>query len=289
MKIFFAVLGLLFLSLPLRAEDLISREDARNILNLPQEAWNAQVELATRAGLSFQEETFGGTLRQVIKGPDWELSTHPLYGGSKESPDSVEIKITYDQGSPAYTFSQSRSIAICAQAFNQLKFEFSFLCDFRKSNEAVLFTFLISKMGKRKDIEALNAKGFHMANTKEWEDKLVPHAKNAIALYWAQLDAWAENKTATKQELIEMAVRDLPLICGKLVTSYAIASGKNPNSSKEDRDEWDFNSDFCAKATVHRRFPQPELKNPEIVEMLCEKNMKYEFNYNLCKRAGVLR
>jgi len=288
-KIFAAVLGLLFLTLPLRAEDLISREDARGILNLPQAAWNAQVEMAARAGLSSQEESYGGTLRQVIKGPDWELSTYPLYGGSKNAPDSIELKITYKKGSPAYGFPEARSMAICSQAFDQLKVEFSFLCDYRRSEDAIQFTFLISKMGKRKDIEVLNAKGVHMANTKELENKLAPHAKKFIDLYWSQLDAWAENKTATKKELIEIAVRDLPQICGKLVTGYALASGKSPNSSKEDREEWDFNSDFCVKATIHRRFPQPEFENPKVIEMLCERHRKYEFNYNLCKRAGVIR
>jgi hypothetical protein len=288
-KISVTALGLLFFALPLSAEDLISREDARKILSLPQTIWNAQVALATSAGLSSQEESYGGTSRQLIKGPDWELSTLPLYGRSKDAPDSIELKIAYKKGNPVLTLPEDRTIAICSQAFNQLKVEFSLLCDYRRSEEELQFTFLISKMGKRKDIEALNAKGIHMANTKKLEEKLAPHAKKLIDLYWSQLDAWAANRTATKRELIEIATKELPAICGKLVSGYALASGKSPISSREDREEFNFNSDFCVKATVHRRFPQPEFENPQIVEMLCEQHKRYEFNHNLCKRAGVIR
>lgn len=289
MKIFFTALGLLFFTLPLRAEDLISRDDARAILNMPEKAWNAQVRLATSAGLSQHQEAYGGTLRQLIKGPDWELSTLPLYGGIKDAPNAVELKIAYKKGNPAYLEPNSQAEAVCKKAFSQLKVEFSFLCAYRKTSEELRYTFLISRPGARKDIDALNARGAYAIDQETVEADAASVAKKLIPTYWAQLDAWAENRTATKQELIEIATRDLPPICGKLVTSYALASGKSPNSSKEYREEWDFNSDFCVKATIHRRFPQPEFENPKIVEMLCERHKKYEFNYNLCKRAGVTR
>ena len=86
-----------------------------------------------------------------------------------------------------------------------------------------------------------------------------------------------------------MAIKELPSICTKLVSSYALAAGKSVDGSREDREEWDFNSDFCVKATVHRHFPQPEFENPKILDLVCHKQKAYEFNYNLCKRAGVIR
>lgn len=271
------------------AEEIISREDARAVLNMTQSAWNTQVKASTKAGLSSAQETYGGTLRQIIKGPDWEMSTYPIYGGITSAPNAVEIKVSYKKNSSIYKLSTSESEAICAKAFNQLKAEFSFLCVYAKTNDELQHTFLISKPGSRSDIDAINKNGGYTFDQKKMEAAAITATKSLISKYWAQLDAWTDNRTATKEELVTMAVKELPAICSKLVTSYALASGKSLDGSREDREEWDFNSDFCVKATVHRRFPQPEFENPKILDMVCHKQRAYEFNYNLCKRAGVLR
>ena len=289
MKAILAILVLLALIRPTYGEDLISSNDARSILNMSQQDWNTQVKLAAKAQFSTYQETYGGTLRQVLKGPDWELSTYPIYGGIRSAPITIEVKVAYGKGHSMYSLSLPQVAAICSKAFAQLKVEFSFLCGFTKTSEELRYTFLISKPGSRADIDKLNAKGTYSFNQQEAEDAARTVSRRLIPRYWAQLDAWADNRTATKEELIKVAATELPFICSKLVTSYALAAGKAPNSSQEDREDWDFNADFCVKATIHRRFPQPEFKNPRIVDMLCNKKRDYEFNYNLCKRAGVLR
>lgn len=270
------------------AEDIISREDARSVLNMHQSAWNAQVMASTKAGLSSSHETYGGTLKQVIKGSDWEMSIYPVYGGIVSVPNAIEIKVSYKKNSAIFKLSSPESEAICAKAFGQLKTEFSFLCAYAKTNDELQYTFLISKPGSRSDIDIFNKKGVYTFDQKKMENLATIASKNLILKYWAQLDAWTENRTASKEELVTIAVKELPAICSKLVTSYALVSGKSLDGSREDREEWDFNSDFCVKATIHRRFPQPEFENPKILDMVCHKQRAYEFNYNLCKRAGVL-
>lgn len=271
------------------SEELISREDARAVLNMSKSDWNAQVGAAVKAGLSSSQETYGGTLKQIIKGPDWEMSIYPNYGGFTGAPSTVEIKISYKKNNYIYNLPAAASEANCAKAFAQLRVEFSFLCAYAKTSEELQYTFLISKPGLRDDIDTLNAKGVYSFDQQKIESTAAAAAKKLIPTYWAQLDAWAENRTATKQELINSATKDLPVTCGKLVTSYALTSGKSPSKIDEDREEWNFNSDFCVKATVHRRFPQPEFENPKILDAICHKQKQYEFNYNLCKRAGVFR
>lgn len=271
------------------AEELISREDAKTVLNMSQSEWNAQVRAAVKAGLSSSQETYGGTLKQLIKGPDWEMSTYPIYGGFTSAPITVEIKVSYKKNNQIYNLPAAASDANCANAFAQLRVEFSFLCAYAKTNEELQYTFLISKPGLRADMDTLNAKGIYSFDQQKIENTATAAAKKLIPTYWAQLDAWAENRTATKQELINSATKDLPVTCGKLVTSYALTSGKSPSKIDEDREEWNFNSDFCVMATVHRRFPQPEFENPKILDAICHKQKQYEFNYNLCKRAGVFR
>lgn len=289
MKIRSILLAFFMLTTNSYAEDLISREDARNILNMPQKKWNAQVMIAANSGFSIYQETYGGTLKQIVKGPDWELSTYPIYGGVKSAPGTLEVKISYKKNNPAHSLTLKESEDICAKAFNQLRVEFSFLCGYAKAEEELRFTFLISKPGNREDIDAFNAKGVYSFDQQRVEDTASAAAKKLIPMYWAQLDKWAKNKAASKEQLIEMAAKDLPMICSKLVTSYALAAGKTPSTSQKDREEWDFNTDFCVKATVHIRFPQPEFENPKILDMVCHRQKAYEFNYNLCKRAGVFR
>ena len=289
MRLFFLCVAVFATLHTAYAEELISSEDARTVLNMSQSSWNSQVKAAAKAGLSSSQETYGGTLKQLIKGPDWEMSTYPLYGGVTSAPSTVEIKISYNKKNPLYNLPTSSQEATCAKVSAQLKVEFSFLCAFMKTNEHLHYTFLISKPGSRKDIDTLNQKGIYSFDQQKMESNAAAAAKKLIPNYWAQLDAWAENRVATKEELIVAATKDLPMICNKLVTGYALASGKSPNTSGEDREEWNFNSDFCVKATVHRRFPQPEFENPKILDAICYKQKDYEFNYNLCKRAGVFR
>lgn len=289
MKAILVSLMLLAVINPSYAGDLISRDDARSILSMSQQDWNAQVKLAANAEFSAYQETYGGTFRQVLKGPDWDLSTYPIYGDIRSAPITIEVKVTYGKGHAMHGLSLPQVEAICSKAFAQLKVEFSFVCGFAKASEELRYTFLISKPGSRADIDNLNSKGTYSFNQQEAEDAAKTVSKRLIPRYWAQLDAWADNRTATKEELIKVAATELPFICSKLATSYALAAGKAPSSSQEDREDWDFNADFCVKATIHRRFPQPEFKNPRIVDMLCNKKKSYEFNYNLCKRAGVLR
>ncbi len=288
-RYFLPIVVLLFIGGEVCGSELISKEDARKVLNTPQNTWNKQVRTSSNAGFSAHQESYDGTLRQTIRGVDWELTTYPIYGGVKSAPDTVEVKLTYKKSSPTYGFPLSHAEANCAKVFDQLKGEFSFLCAFVKTNDELRYTFLISKPGNRKDIDALNAKGLYTYDLRKAESDAGSFSKKLIPMYWAQLDAWAENRTASKEELINSGTSKLPEICSKLVYSYALASGKSPNSSPENREDWEFNSDVCVKATVHRRFPQPEFQNPKILDTLCHKQKAYEFNYNLCKRAGVLR
>ena len=73
--------------------------------------------------------------------------------------------------------------------------------------------------------------------------------------------------------------------CGRLVTLYASPQERR-GFDKKLRDEWLFRVDFCAKATVHQKYPQPEFENKAIVQQVCKPDGNRLWSI-MCGRAGI--
>ena len=136
-------------------------------------------------------------------------------------------------------------------------------------------------------VNNLNSKGSFNTAEGLQEDEIKKNSDRLIALYWSQLDEWAESKETDREKLIEKGLTLLPEACSNLVMAYWVGSGRSMAMNSEERSEWEFNVDLCMKATMHRHFPQPEFENKQIVKLLCHDNKDYDFNYQLCERAGL--
>ena len=97
--------------------------------------------------------------------------------------------------------------------------------------------------------------------------------------YFTALDNWA-NSGGDPKKIQEEVITN----CGKLVMVMASADERN-GFITNDRAEFDFRVDVCAKTTVNRVHPQPEFEKPDIVQMICDDEK--ELFRLICSRSGL--
>ena len=106
-----------------------------------------------------------------------------------------------------------------------------------------------------------------------------PITKKMEKMYFARLDRWVANGAD-----FETIQKDVIENCGKLVMISA-TKAEMVSFMTTQKEEFHFRVDVCAKTTVNRAHPQPELKNPKTVKMICESNTG--FFRKLCKRSNL--
>jgi len=95
-----------------------------------------------------------------------------------------------------------------------------------------------------------------------------------------ELDEWVRGGSVE-----DVNSRVIPA-CARLVSLYATSQERKAFFAGKDRAEWDFRVDFCAKGTVHRRWPQPEFANTSLVAQLCTPDNRLWIV--VCERAGIV-
>ncbi len=98
-------------------------------------------------------------------------------------------------------------------------------------------------------------------------------------VYLSQLDRWVGEGGP-----IDGLQNEVVATCGKLVMLMA-SPGLRSAFVSTDPEEYDLRVDVCTKMTMHRVRAQPQLLQPGVVDLLCDRgNILFS---RLCERSGL--
>lgn len=263
-----------------RAEELVSIEDSKRLLNTDKRSWTEQVDIAVKSGAAkkvYWQDELG---MSVVVG-DALLNVIPNYGSSSSFPNHLSVNFSYPPQNPVAKSSDSVANSICKKIVNELKSQFSVLCAQSSKNGWRKFYVVTSVPGRYSIADNLNASGNYSIDIDKFNNVALNNSDLLLTKYWSEIEDWVSSATYSKTQNIEFAVKKIPELCGKLATIYSLKSGL----SVEENKDFAMDADVCAKATVHRKFPQPEFDNPKIVQMIC--NSKLTLYQEVCRRGKL--
>jgi hypothetical protein len=262
------------------AEELVSIEDSRRILNTNKKAWIEQVEQAVSAKIAkkvYWQDELGISI--LVEGVI--LNVIPNYGASMDLPNYLSLNLSYSPESNVSRTPSTTADEICRKITNELKSNFSVLCGHSSKNGWRYFNIVTSIPGKYQIADKLNSSGNYSGDIDKLSKTIQKNSDNLLNKYWDDIEAWVINSEKNKSKDAEYAVKKIPEICSKIATIYSLQLGISPQENKD----FSMDVDVCAKTTVHRKYPQPEFENPKIVKLICES--KLQLYQEVCRRAKL--